>query len=204
MKLLTTTILAVLLAGNMNGAFGQGEPKSDTEGLFLNLHLNGSSWRLSDDTDLGEIPDASGGGMGLAFGYGASQTVTLFMAFDGARVSSEGENEDETYTLVHFDIGTMITLLGQSSRFRPYGKASFTARTAEFDLDELGLTTFGAAFSAGAGVMVFLGNRFALSAEGIGTWGSQTEITSSGLKIDTDISSNSGRINLGVNWFPGG
>ena len=182
-------------------AFGQGEPKSDTEGIFVNLHLNGSSWNLSDDTEFGEIPEASGGGMGLAFGYGASQTVTLFMAFDGARVSPSGE--DDTYTLVHFDIGTMITLLGQTSRFRPYGKASFTARTAEFDLEQVGLSTFGAAFSAGAGLLVFLGTRFAISAEGIGTWGTQTEITTSGVKIDTDVSANSMRINLGLNWFPG-
>ncbi len=89
-------LLIVLLSAGLTTA--QDKPKSDTEGLFLNFHLNGTSWDLNDDTDFGELPQQSGGG-----------------------------DERDDYTLVHFDIGAMVTFLGQSTRFRPFGKASFTA-----------------------------------------------------------------------------
>ena len=194
--------LCLILIGTLTTAgFGQDQPKSDTEGIFLNIHLNGSQWDLDDDTDFGELPQESGPGMGLAFGYGASQAVTLFMAFDGARISDSDADQD--YTLVHFDIGGMVTFLGRSTPFRPFLKASFTARTAEFDLDDVALSTFGAGFSAGAGLMFFLSPGLAIVGDGTATWGTMTEITTSGIAIETDIGARSGRLNLGLTWFPG-
>jgi hypothetical protein len=198
--LLRPLLLLVLSAVITETAVAQNDRKSDTEGFFVNLHLNGSSWDLNDDSEFGELPQESGGGMGLAFGFGASQTVTLFMAFDAAQMSGGEERND--YTLAHFDIGTMITLLKQSSRFRPFGKASFTARTAEFDVDNAGVSTFGAAFSAGAGLMAFLTPRLALTGDAQATWGSMTEITTAGFSVNTSIGARSGRLNLGITWFP--
>jgi hypothetical protein len=196
---LTTLVLVGLMA--VTTAQAQDKPKSDTEGLFLNLHLNGTSWDLSDDTDFGELPSESGGGLGFAFGFGASQTLTLFAAFDAARINAADDGED--YNLVHFDLGAMITLLGQSSRFRPFGKASFTARTAEFELENIAISSFGAAFSAGAGLMVFLSPAFAITADGTATWGSMTELTTAGVALDLNLPARSFRINGGLSWFPG-
>jgi len=196
--LLLLLSIILICAGH---ARAQNKPKSDTEGLFLNFHLNGTSWDLDDDSEFGELPQQSGGGFGLAFGYGASQTVTLFMAFDGAQMGGGEERED--YTLVHFDIGAMVTFLGQSTRFRPFGKASFTARTAEFDVDNAGVSMFGAAFSAGGGLMVFLTPAFAITGDAQATWGSMTEITTGGISLDTSIGARSGRLNAGLTWFPG-
>ncbi len=191
-------LLAILFA--VGSARAQDE-KSDTEGFFLNLHLNGTQWDLNDNTELGEFPQESGGGLGVAFGFGASETVTLFMEFDGARISGGGVRD--TYTLVHFDIGAMITFLGRTSRFRPFGKASFTARTAEFDLEEAGVSTFGPGFTAGIGIMAFVTTGLAVVGEGQLTVGSMTEITTGGIALDTSIGARSGRLNVGLTWFPG-
>jgi len=197
--LLFSILLILMMSAGQTRA--QDRPKSDTQGLFLNFHLNGTSWDLNDDSIFGELPQQSGGGLGLAFGYGASQSVTVFMAFDGAQMGGGEETDD--YTLVHFDIGAMVTFLGQSTRFRPFGKASFTARTAEFDVEQAGVSMFGAGFSAGGGLMVFLTPAFAITGDAQATWGSMTEITTGGIALDTSISARSGRLNAGLTWFPG-
>lgn len=201
MKNLDVFLLALIVLISAGQTLGQDKAKSDTEGFFLNVHLNGTSWDLNDDSVFGELPQQSGGGLGLAFGYGASQTFTLFMAFDGARMNGQDERND--YTLVHFDIGAMVTLLGQSSRFRPFGKVSFTARTAEFEVEEAAVSLFGAAFSAGGGLMVFLAPAFAITADAQATFGSMTEITTGEIALDTSIGARSGRLNAGLTWFPG-
>ena len=201
MKKLNILLVPAIVLLSTVGALAQDKPKSDTEGLFLNFHMNGSSWDLSDDTDLGELPRESGGGMGLAFGYGASQTVTLFMAFDAARISGNEDRND--YNLVHFDIGAMVTLLGQSSRFRPFGKVSYTARTAEFELDNTSFSSFGSGFTAGAGLMVFIVPALAITADAQATWGSMTEITTDNISVSRSIGAQSSRLNAGLTWFPG-
>ena len=201
MKNLDAFLLSLIVLISAGQTLGQDEAKSDTEGFFLNVHLNGTSWDLNDDSVFGELPQQSGGGLGLAFGYGASQTFTLFMAFDGARMNGQDERND--YTLVHFDIGAMVTLLGQSSRFRPFGKVSFTARTAEFEVEEADVSMFGAAFSAGGGLMVFLAAGLAITADAQATFGSMTEITTGQIARDTSIGARSGRLNAGLTWFPG-
>ena len=200
MKKLDIILVLGIVLLSAAATLGQDNPKSDTRGLFLNLHLNGTSWDLDDDSEFGELPQESGGGMGLAFGFGVSQTVTLFMAFDGARLSGGEERED--YNLVHFDIGTQVTLLGESSRFRPFGKVALTARTAEFEVEEAGVSSFGSAFSAGLGLMAFLTPRLAIVGDAQATWGSMTELTTGGIALDTSIGARSGRLNVGLTWFP--
>jgi hypothetical protein len=200
MKKLDIFLVLVIVLLSAAATLAQDNPKSDTRGLFLNLHLNGTSWDLDDDSEFGELPQESGGGMGLAFGFGASQTMTIFMAFDAARL--DGGEERNDYTLAHFDIGTQVTLLGQSSRFRPFGKVSFTARTAEFEVEEAGVSSFGAGFSAGLGLMAFLTTRLAIVGDAQATWGSMTEITRGNISLDTSIGARSGRLNLGLTWFP--
>lgn len=200
MRLPISTILTLVLlcAGS---ASAQNDLKSDTEGLFLNAHFNATSWDLADDTDFGELERESGLGLGFEFGYGASQAVALLMAFDAARMDSGDDGEN--YTLVHFGIGARVTLLGQESMFRPFAKATVGARTVELDLDKIGLSMFGAGFSGGAGVLVFVSPGWAITGEALYTWGSMTEITSSGVALETDINASSNRINVGLTWFPG-
>jgi hypothetical protein len=182
-------------------ASAQNDPKSDTEGLFLNAHFNTSSWDLADDTEFGELERESGLGLGFEFGYGASQAVALLMAFDAARMDSGDDGDD--YTLVHFGIGARVTLLGQQSMFRPFAKATFGARTVELDLDQRRLTMFGAGFTGGAGVLVFVSPAWAITGEALFTWGSMTEITSEGVSLETDIGASSNRFNVGLTWWPG-
>ena len=79
----------------------------------------------------------------------------------------------------------------------------FTAWTAEFDLDEAEVSTFGPAFTVGAGIMAFVTTRLAVVAEGQATLGSMTEITTDDVALNTNIGARSGRLNLGLTWFPG-
>ena len=67
-----------------------------------------------------------------------------------------GGEERDDYTLVHFDIGTMVTFLGQSTRFRPFGKASFTARTAEFGTESKMKHSMRGVVRRGSSMLAFL------------------------------------------------
>ena len=63
MKKLDLLLLLLAILFSAGSTLGQDRPKSDTEGLFLNFHLNGTSWDLSDDSEFGELPRESGGGL---------------------------------------------------------------------------------------------------------------------------------------------
>lgn len=195
-------ILALFLTVSFtpSTAVAQGTPMSDTEGIFLRLNFNYTTWDLNDTELFGDFVAQGGPGFGFEFGYGASNLVALFMAFDAANI----ENEDsDSYTLVHLDLGVLLHLMNSTSKFRPYGKFALTVRTAEFDSDVVAISTFGPAFTAGAGLKYFLTEKWALNIEGLGSFGSMTEITIGPITLDdVSIGARSGRLNLGVTWFP--
>ena len=87
------TILSALTAGALLSA-GSLSAQSDNTGFLLNLHLlaNGLSL-VGDDAEV-----ETGGGVGLAVGYGFNERATLYLNVDAAGIEYDEAAENARTT----------------------------------------------------------------------------------------------------------
>lgn len=123
----------------------------DNSGFHIGASLLGTAWSLDDvdaDTD-------TGGGIGLNLGYNFNANFGLFTSIDFSRIESDsGEN----YDMAHFDLGIRGYFRSIENRVRPHVSAALVGMAASDDVLELS----GGGLGLGAGVLIFISERFAL------------------------------------------
>jgi len=171
--------------------------RSNPTGLMLAGHLNGSA--LSPE---GEEKVESGGGLGLAVGYGFNRMVTLYLGVDGASMNADRPEDD--YTLGQADLGVRVHLGGDSRAAVFFLDGALTGRVARYDVAGSNLDISGTGLSLGGGLEYFFSPGFALDVGLKFTFGSFDEISFEGETENIDISATGTRLNLGVSWYPAG
>lgn len=176
--------------------------RSNTRGIFLNAHLNATGIGYDDD----DFDTQSGGGLGVQFGYGVSNLVTLFLGVDGAVMSSD--DVEDAFTLAHVDAGAQFNFGRPRSAARPYGVVALTFRQATFDLGE-GNQAFEVDFSGGGltlgGGLKYFFSRVAALDVGLNlTFGQFNDVQVGGVTVQNalDLNATSGRFVVGLSWFP--
>ena len=192
--------LAVLLAAaallpGLASLSAQGV-RSDPTGFHAAGYLQGAGIMFEDDDEA-----ESGGGVGLALGWGLNRTVTLYAEAAGAQV--EMQDFDDTYTLAHVDLGARFHFRGPEAKALPYLTVGLTGRAAELELLGNPFTITGAGVSFGGGVLVFLSRKAALDLGVKWTAGSFKEAEYLGEKADIDMAATSARVSIGLAWWAG-
>ena len=198
-SLATAALLVALLFLTTGDAYAQ---RSNTRGIFLNAHLNATTIGYDDD----DFNTQSGGGLGIQFGYGVSNLVTLFIGVDGSVMSSE--DVDGSYALAHVDLGSQFNFGKPRSAVRPYGVIALTFRQATFDLEggnqNVEIDFSGGGLTLGGGLKYFFSRAVALDVGLNLTFGEFTDVQVGGVTVQDalDLNATSGRFMVGLSWFP--
>ena len=187
--------------------------RSNTSGVLLGIGLNASTINANDVA----VSDGTqrGGGLFLQLGYGFGPHFALYTELAGTGISNTG---NATYTgsrvgLGHFDLGARYHFGGDRSRFRPFLLAAVGGRAVTHDnvdyVDANGdsqtgvLTYSGASLTLGLGADYFFSPSVALHSSVQASGGKFTTQTVGDMsERNLDIQSTSGRLNVGIDWFP--
>ena len=175
--------------------------RSNTRGIFLNAHLNAASIGYDED----EFDTQTGGGLGVQIGYGVSNLITLFLGVDGSVMSND--DVEDSFTLTHVDLGAQFNLGKPRSAARPYGVIALTFRQATFEFDNANAPEVdfsGGGLTLGGGLKYFLSRALALDVGLNLTFGQFSDVEVGGVTINNalDINATSGRLAVGLSWFP--
>lgn len=202
-----TTGLSALLAGALLSA-GSLSAQSDNSGFMLNAHLTGQALSGTGTESVTE----SGGGLGVALGYGFNDRIILFFNLDVASMEYDDEEdfegEDEEYQLATGDLGVRVNFGNEGMKVRPYINAAFTGVAAvdEFELlgDEVQSTVAGGGITIGGGLQYFFSPKLALDLGLQATQGAFTEITvdDEDEEFEEGVAFTTSRVQLGLTWHP--
>jgi opacity protein-like surface antigen len=202
--------LCALVAGALLSAGGLAA-QSDNSGFMLNLHLAGNAIQYTG-LDADEDPE-SGGGLGLALGYGFNDRIILFFNVDAATVEYDeevsGSAEDDTYDALTGDLGVRVNFGNEGMKLRPYINAAFTGvaimeKGEALPGDEVETTLSGGGITIGGGLQYFFSRTLALDVGLQATQGAFTTFTvdNDDEELETGIAFGTSRLQLGVTWHP--
>ena len=199
--------LCALLAGALLSA-GSLDAQSDNSGFMLNLHAAGNAITFTGD----EAEPESGGGLGLALGYGFNDRIVLFFNLDAAAIEydeEQGEAPDDTYDAVTGDLGVRVNFGNEGMKLRPYINAAFTgvAVVEEFEAvpgEDVETTISGGGVTIGGGLQYFFSRSLALDVGLQATQGAFTDVMvdDEDEELETGIAFSLSRLQLGVTWHP--
>lgn len=196
-------VLSALVAGAALSA-GSLSAQSNNSGFMLNAHLTGIG--ISGTVDDSEVQ--SGGGLGLAIGYGFNERLTLFLNVDGAVLEydegDEVDGDDGEYDLATADLGLRINFGNEGQKLRPYLETGFTGVVQSDEVEEFETSIAGGALLLGAGLQYFFTPSLAFDGALKLNSGSFTTIEIDGEDEDFDegVGFNQSRLQLGVTWHP--
>lgn len=199
---LIPTLIGMLLAALFLTAGNAQAQRSNTRGIFLNAHLSGTSMSFNEDA----FDTQSGGGFGVQFGYGVSRLVTLFIGVNGASMSNN--DIEDGVTLAHVDLGVQLNFGRERSAVRPYGAIAATFREETFDFgaanQNVEIDFSGGGLTLGGGLKYFFSPPVALDVGVDLTFGTFSDVQSGGVILQNvvDIDASSGRLKVGLSWFP--
>ena len=173
---------------------------SNTTGLFVQGHLNGSGLTVED------ADPERGSGFGLKLGYGVSPLVTLYAGMDVAVMETEDplapSAPDEEYGFGHFDLGVQLNIGGERQALVPYIDAAFSGQAAVFDVDGEELVFSGSGFSVGGGLKYFVSEVLALDGGVQMTFGNFDEAEMGSQVERIEMESTSTRVYFGLSLYP--
>jgi hypothetical protein len=199
----TSLAVAALVAASVSAAAQSNGSRSTTQGLMLDLHLNGSSMKVEDGTN------ESGGGMGVRMGWGFTPRLTAFVGYDRASIESADAQLADKYSLGQVDLGLQYNFANSDRAWRPFVEAAATRRSmyADVTLDDgstADMSASGLGMSIGGGFQYFFSAPWAISTGLNYTFGSFTKGEMDGVSADLDpaISARGARLNVGLSWHP--
>lgn len=201
-RTLRVSSLALLAALFSSSAAAQ---ESTTRGFNAGLHISGQSLRVEDDEE-----NRGAGGAGLIIGYGFNRTIELFLQLDAGEFDVENAAVEGEWTMGHADLGVRFHFANSLRSWVPYLQAALGGRAVSVKDGVVNqnnqaeeITISGGAFSLGGGIMFYFSEQWAADLQLIGSGGTFTEVTADNVTFsDLDIDATSGRINLGVSWWP--
>jgi hypothetical protein len=179
--------------------------ESTTRGFNVGLHLSGQSLDVEGDNE-----NRGAGGAGLILGYGFNRTIQLFLQLDAGQFDVENAAVEGDWTMGHADLGVRFHFANSLRSWVPYLQAALSGRAVSVEGGVINQTTqadeitlSGGGFSLGGGIMFYFSEQWAADLQLIGSGGSFTEITADNVTVsDLDIDATSGRLNIGVSWWP--
>lgn len=186
-----------------------------TKGLMIGAHVGAASVTTEDeDNNNSQKERSSGVGGGLQIGWGFTKWLMLYGGVDAAKMEIKGlsgiddDDFDPDFTLVHADIGVRFSFPSPNHGFAPYVNVAATGRAAGATVVDEDVSISGAGVSFGAGLMYFFNPKWALDLGLQVTSGKFNTVEVGGIKVDLEEQgidverTNSGRINVGVKFFP--
>lgn len=199
--------LSALVAGALLFAGDLDAQLSDNRGFMLNLHAAGNALTpVGADTE-----SETGGGLGLALGYGFNDRITLYFNLDAAAVEYDEDAidaPDDTYDLVTGDLGVRVNFGNPALKLRPYINAAFTGVAAaeqyEFAGEDVDQIIAGGGVTIGGGLQYFFSPRLALDLGLQATQGAFTEVSidDEEEEFEEGVAFTSSRVQLGLTWHP--
>ena len=181
------------------------QARSTTRGFHLGAGLNISSIQadlVDEETGL-EAERETGAGISLTAGYNFTPQFGLLINFSGASVDSDGGG---SYGLGHGDLAGRFSFANPASALVPYLELGVTsvALVEEVNGDDVQIS--GTGFTGAAGLNYFFSPKLALDANVRFTTGELDTLKIGGESVTTDegVDVTTGRINIGISWFPGG
>ncbi len=203
-------LAGLLLVAAPAASFAQNaaQPAAITRGVFLGAGLTGTSLTIEGDEFDDEDFTENGGGLSLQIGYGFNQLFSLLVGVTGSVIQPEDGGD---FVLGHLDLLGRFSFPGTTRRVVPYVEVGVTGLGAAEDEseDEFGegdseVTFTGGGLTLGGGVNFYLAPSVALGAGVRFTAGQFDTIKIDNVSVsDLNIDTNSGRLILGVTWFPG-
>ncbi|MGE0158518.1 MAG: outer membrane beta-barrel protein [Gemmatimonadales bacterium] len=197
--------VSLSLAATVLASADASAQESTTRGFNLGLHLSGQSLDVENDDE-----NRSAGGAGLLIGYGFNRTIQLFLQLDAGQFDVENADVEGEWTMGHADLGVRFHFANSLRSWVPYLQAALSGRAVGVkdgvinqttQADEITLT--GGALSLGGGILFYFNETFALDLQLIGSAGTFTELSADNVTVsDLDIDASSGRLNIGVSWWP--
>jgi len=135
---------------------------STTHGFFLGLHAQGVELDPKDDLN------DKGGGVGLDFGYGFRNRLSLFLTMSGAAMQPDADKVGASYALGEVDLGARFTFRSEEARWRPFVETALTTLFVTFQDVEFGgeleqdVKIRGPAFSIGGGASYYMAPQWSL------------------------------------------
>jgi hypothetical protein len=209
MKIITSLAVAGLLCAAVSPeALAQGAASKvsgvNTKGFYAGAALNGSSIQM-DDADFGDSDRDNGGGLTLHLGYNFTKMFGVFLSGTAAslKIDDEESGEEEDVTLGQGDIGGRVSFVG-SSALVPYIEVAFTGLNAKFDFEGEDVELRGSGATGAIGLNWFFNPSVALDVNARYTKGEFNTIKVGGTSITNDdgIGVNTGRLNVGIAWYP--
>lgn len=186
------------LAAALLASPAEAQRRPDTHGLNVGAALNGTTFKI-DDPDVGPTDRKNGMGATVSVGYNFIPMLGVFLSGTRARLTN-----GQDFTLDQGDVGARLSFSGKTA-FVPYVEAAYTALKAKGDDPVAGETKLtGRAFTGAAGLQYFFSTKVALDLNLRFTTGEFTKIESSGneFSLGDGLNMKSGRVNLGVAWYP--
>lgn len=194
--LLLASLLLLFIAAEAHAQRG-----SNTQGIYLNVHLNGTSISYDEDEFFLQDDSHSGGGGGIEIGYGVTRLVTLYLGLNGSSISTDAV--EDAYTLAHVDLGAQFNFGAGRNRAVPYADVALTARQATIGLVGDDLEIRGGGITLGGGLRYYLSRVLALDGGLALTFGTFSEIERGRVTIEIDdFSAVSARLAVGLSWYP--
>ena len=199
LALALAVVLAAPLASAQRGA-RYVSPSSNTEGLFVQLALDGQALNFNED-DFDETDN--GGGLAARVGYGFSPLFTLYGGLSGATIDGETNGViNNEYTFAAGEIGARFNF-NRGSDLRPYLDVALRGVSASDDESDLEFRGGGVAF--GGGLAYFVSPSVAIDGALRLGGGGFNEVDFGRLSADIDADDfgyGEGRLSLGLTFYP--
>lgn len=189
---------ALALAASTTAVSAQTAVRSTTQGFHLGAALNGSSI----DYDVEDAEAESGAGINLTAGYNFTPRLGILLSASGANIGSD----DGDYTLGQADIAARFSFANRARPLVPYVELGFTGLSASQEIEDDEYELRGTGLTGALGVNYFFNPKLALDVNFRYTKGEfdTIEINGNSATDDDGIDVSTGRLNIGVSWFPGG
>lgn len=146
-----------------------------------------------------------GGGIALGLAYGFNETAELFLDLSGYGLDVD---DIETAGIAHLDLGGRFYFRRAAAKLRPFALGALTARSYVLEDDDETLTYTGGAVTYGGGVRYFFSGGWAFNAQIVTSFGEFTDAEfesdfGDDEADDLHLDATSGRLQLGIVWYPG-
>lgn len=199
------SLVLLVMLGSAFPALGQDAARSKTTGFMLGLGLNGTSIKFENED---EADRGSGGTLQLGYGFTPRFTALL----DVSGVVLDGDDGEGEVTLAQAFLMGRFNFGSASSAWRPFldvglgvrGLGQDDAQFCDPTCSTHDVAFSGGAFAFGGGLSFYATRRLAVTGAlhwGMGEFSDVTvdNVTVSGFESDATT----GRLNIGVSWFPG-
>lgn len=177
------------------GATAADASAQTNRGLHLGIGANGSSFQVdADDNDDRE----SGAGIALSAGYNFTPRFGLVLNFTGASIGLGGGD----YAIGHTDLLGRLSLPNASAALVPYLELGVSDISLQDDADGEDEEDSGKGVTGAVGLNYFFTPKLALDVSLRYTAGGLETLTIGGAEVAEDVGVNTGRVAVGVSWFP--